>query len=88
MANLVGSICLSDIPKELITASEKNKKLYLSIYVNEKQQPDPYGNTHHIRCQAKVGDAVVYIGNLKPQEDRTKQEQTALVQQMIDDLPF
>lgn len=69
MANLYGSICLSDIPKELITTS-KNGKKYLNIEVNELRQPSQYGATHAVKMSVKKADRKegvnYYIGNLKP----------------------
>lgn len=69
MTNLYGSICLSDIPKELITTS-KNGKKYLNIEVNELRQPSQYGATHAVKMSVKKADRKegvnYYIGNLKP----------------------
>lgn len=69
MTNLYGSICLSDIPKELITTS-KNGKKYLNIEVNKLQKPSPYGATHAVKMSVKKGERKegvnYYIGNLKP----------------------
>lgn len=69
MTNLFGSICLSDIPKELIRTG-KNGKKYLSVTVAERRSPSAYGDTHYIKAYAKKGtiDARVnlYIGELKP----------------------
>jgi hypothetical protein len=45
---IVVSICLSDIPKERITTSERNGKKYASIVVDERKEPDTYGNTHSV----------------------------------------
>ncbi len=39
------SICLSDIPKENITKSDKNGKSYISLVVNSRKEPDQFGNT-------------------------------------------
>lgn len=69
MVNLYGSICLSDIPKELITTS-KNGKKYLNIEVNELRQPSQYGATHAVKMSVKKAECKdgvnYYIGNLKP----------------------
>ena len=69
MANLYGSICLSDIPKELITES-KNGKKYLNIEVTALRQPSQYGATHAVKMSVKKDDRKegvnYYIGNLKP----------------------
>ena len=48
MSNLIlGSICLSDIPKEKIKAATNGKK-YLNICIAERREPDQYDNTHTI----------------------------------------
>lgn len=69
MENLFGSICLSDIPKELIKESEKNGKKYLSVVVAARRSPSKYGYTHYIKVYAKKGEIPegvnLYIGELK-----------------------
>lgn len=69
--NYFGSICLSDIPKELITVG-KNGKKYLSVVVNQRRELGQYGHTHYIKAYAKKGtvapDVNLYIGELKPSE--------------------
>lgn len=69
MANLYGSICLTDIPKELITTAQNGKK-YLNIEVNEMKQPSQYGATHAVKASVKKADRKegvnYFIGNLKP----------------------
>jgi hypothetical protein len=69
MTNLYGSICLSDIPNELITES-KNGKKYLNIEVTALRQPSQYGATHAVKMSCKKADRKegvnYYIGNLKP----------------------
>lgn len=68
MANLFGSICLSDIPKELITTA-KNGKKYLNIEVKLMRQPSQYGYTHTVKASVKKNERKegvnYYIGNLK-----------------------
>ena len=67
--NYFGSICLSDIPKELITVG-KNGKKYLSGVVNQRREVGQYGHTHYIKAYAKKGavapEVNLYIGELKP----------------------
>lgn len=83
MTNLYGSICLSDIPKELITES-KNGKKYLNIEVTALRQPSWYGATHAVKMSVKKADRKegvnYYIGNLKPSkfgnEDATAAQAT------------
>lgn len=67
--NLYGSICLSDIPKELIVTA-KNGKKYLNIQVNARREVSQYGMTHYIKAatrkeQRREG-VNYYIGELKP----------------------
>lgn len=69
MAGYYGSICLSDIPKELITTG-KNGKKYLNIEVGERRQPSQYGATHYVKASVKAEQRQegvnYYIGELKP----------------------
>lgn len=74
--SLFGSICLTDIPKELIKTG-KNGKKYLSVVVNRRKEVGQYGHTHYIKAYAKKGtiDAPVnlYIGELKPSDYNDQQ---------------
>jgi hypothetical protein len=54
------SICLSDLPKEEIREAT-NKKKYINLVINKKQQPDQYGK-----------DLSVQVDTWKPEP---KQEQ-------------
>lgn len=45
MALVSISICLSDIPKEMIKTASNGKK-YIKIHIAEMKQPDNYNNTH------------------------------------------
>lgn len=99
MTNLYGSICLSDIPKELITTS-KNGKKYLNIEVNKLQKPSPYGATHAVKMSVKKGERKegvnYYIGNLKPSKFGNDSAETspqvapaaAVPQTVVDDAPI
>lgn len=66
---LVGSICLSDIPRECIKVVEKNGKKYLSLAVMELSEPSKFGDTHFISCAPKKDErkeGVNYIiGNFR-----------------------
>ena len=67
---LTGSICLTDIPKEKITTSEKNGKKYLNVTVWVNDEPDTYSNHASIQVsqtkEEREGKAPrTYIGNLK-----------------------
>lgn len=69
MAGYYGSICLTDIPKELITTG-KNGKKYLNIEIGERRQPSQFGATHYVKASVKQEqkrDGVnYYIGDLRP----------------------
>lgn len=99
--NLYGYICLSDIPKELVTEG-KNGKKYLSIEVNELREPSQYGTTHAVKVSVKKEQkregVNYYVGNLKPskygnnESDESKLQPTTAEQPPLpandDDLPF
>ena len=65
-----GSICLSDIPSEKITTSEKNGKKYLNVTIWVNETNDQYGNIGSISVN-KTKDEIdaktktLYIGNFK-----------------------
>ena len=102
--NFYGSICLTDIPKSLITTGRNGKK-YLNVVVNERREVGQYGQTHYIKAYARK-DAVppgtnLYIGELKPSEygsagwanngglaKQSTNEQPSLPMPSEDDLPF
>lgn len=66
---LFGTICLSDIPRELIRTSEKNGKKYLTVIVGERRTPSQYGHTHYLKAYAKRGEVAentnLFIGDFK-----------------------
>ena len=78
MAGYYGSICLSDIPRELITTA-KNGKKYLNIEIGERRQPSQFGATHYVKASVKQEqkqDGVnYYIGDLKPSKFDSGQPQ-------------
>lgn len=67
--NFYGSICLSDIPKELIVES-KNGKKYINIDIFERREVGMYGDTHNIKIACpkdkREEGKNYYIGNLRP----------------------
>ena len=91
---LYGSICLSDVPKELFKRAESGK-VYLNIKITERKKPSKYGKTHNISCeppkeQRKEG-VNYYCGDLKVYNPQPAQAITPEeVSQMppTDDLPF
>lgn len=64
------SICLSDLPKDRITKSEKNGKKYINLVVDQRKEPDNYGNTHtcyvgQSKEEREAKTPKVYCGNGK-----------------------
>ena len=95
MANLYGSICLSDIPKELITVG-KNGKKYLNVVVNERREVSQFGMTHYVKAYCKKEQqregVNYYIGELKPSDyhgnNSNEAHASAPASNSEDDLPF
>ena len=92
----LGSICLSDIPKEVIRKCESNGKLYLSFAILERKDVGKGGETHFISCSPKKElrrEGVNYIiGDIKPfvqQNDRPAVDDVANMEPtQVDDLPW
>ncbi len=90
-----GSICLSDVPRELFKKAD-NGKVYLNITVNERREVGQYGDTHFISCSPKKEErkeGVNYIcGNLKTYDPQPSTPSTddiaAAPTASDDDLPF
>jgi hypothetical protein len=66
---IIADICLSDIPAENRTQG-KNGKWYTKVVVDERKQPDQYGNTHSVymnqtKEQREAKETKVYVGNGK-----------------------
>ena len=97
ISNLMGSICLSDIPKELIRTG-KNGKKYLTITVNARQTPSNFGATHYIKAYVKPEERKAgtnyFIGELKPSKPMQQAATNGIAQSALtaapesDDLPF
>jgi len=91
MAQLLnGSICLSDIPKEKITVSEKNGKKYLNVTIWINDEVDKYNNNGSISVNQTKEErenkaAKTYIGNVK---FASKQAATPVTNDDDDGLPF
>lgn len=68
---IIVSVCLSDIPAEKRTKSDKNGKTYASIVVDERRDgEDKYGNTHMVYMsqtkEERTAKATrVFVGNGK-----------------------
>lgn len=90
-----GSICLSDIPKDKITKSEKNGKSYLNFNLWVNDEKDQYGNIGSINVSQSKEERLakvpkVYFGNIKPVERNAQPQQAAPSNEpdLADDLPF
>ena len=88
-----GSICLSDIPKDKITTSEKNGKKYLNFNLWVNDEKDQYGNIGSINVSQTKDERLakvpkVYFGNIKPVERNATPQQAAASVDPTDDLPF
>lgn len=74
--NLIGSICLTDIPKDLIKIGKDGKK-YLTIYIGQRRQVSQFGHSHFIKAYVprdKREEGVEhFIGDAKPSEYQTQQ---------------
>ena len=63
------SICVSDIPKELIKKND-NGKSYMNIVIAPRKEADKFGNTHSVYMSQSKEDREakkekIYIGNAK-----------------------
>lgn len=97
---LIGSICLSSIPKEEIKkvmCKDGQERLFLNVAVIGRKEKSAYGDTHFISCAPKKDErkeGVNYIiGDLKewnPEPQMPTTEEIASAQPVTDDdaLPF
>jgi len=97
---LLGSICLSNIPKseiKKVMCKDGKERLYLNVAVIERKEKGQYGDTHFISCAPKKeerkDDQSYIIGDLKewnPEPQTPTPEQIAAAPSMNDDdaLPF
>lgn len=94
---LYGSICLSNVPKELfkkVMCKDGVERVYLNIKVVELNQQSQYGDTHFVSCEPKKEErkeGTNYIfGNLKTYNDTGGMPSTEQVAKSkpADDLPF
>lgn len=102
MANVIlGSICLSDIPreeiKEVTLKDGVTKKMYLNVKIVERKEVSQFGHTHFISCEPRqelrkdgvnyiIGDAKLYV----PQNQAPSAEDIANAPSISEDsdLPF
>lgn len=62
------SICLTDLPKNKITTSDKNGKKYINITVDALKEKDQYGKTHscyitRTKGEREANEKKVFVGN-------------------------
>lgn len=91
---LYGSICLTDVPKELFKKAE-NGKIYLNMSVFKMKQPDNYGNEWAASCAPKQEERKegvnYYFGKFKeyiPKENPQPADINNMPPAEDDDLPF
>ena len=102
MALLIGSICLSNIPRsemKKIMCKDGKERIFLNVAVVERKEPSQFGDTHFITCAPKKEErkeGVSYIfGDLKvwnPEPQMPTAEEIAAAPPFEptsdDDLPF
>lgn len=94
---IVIDICLTDVPKELITEG-KNGKKYLKLVLNERKSEGKYGETHTLQLsQTKearqagvkptyVGSGKAYTFEQKPKENLFKTDKGGIMQNFKNDM--
>ena len=100
MAILIGSICLTDIPREQmkkVVCKDGVERIYVNVAVIERKEKSQFGHTHFISCSPKKEERVegksYIIGDLKefvPQSTSptTEDINNAPGVEPNDDLPF
>ena len=94
---IVIDICLTDVPKELITEG-KNGKKYLKLVLNERKSEGKYGETHTLQLsqtkeQREAKTPPVYVGSgkaykfeQKPKEKLFKADKGGIMQNFANDM--
>ena len=87
----IGSICVSDIPKDKLTQA-KNGKLYLNIDIWINENVDQYGNIGSVSVRQSKEEREaklkkVYFGNFKT-SDLKPSAPAAPNDDVLSDLPF
>lgn len=87
----IGSICVSDIPKDKLTQA-KNGKLYLNVDIWINNDVDQYGNIGSVSVrqtkeQREAKEKKVYFGNFKTSELKSSAP-AAPNEDILSDLPF
>lgn len=79
MSNLFGSICLSDIPREVmkkVMCKDGVERVYLNISIGAFKEPKTFNDkkyTHYVSCAPKNAERKegvnYYLGNLQTWDD-------------------
>lgn len=94
--NLYGSICLTDIPRELFRKAD-NGKVYLNLKIWERKEVGKFGHTHVASCAPRKDEqkeGVNYLcGDFKVSEPQqyappTPEQVAAMPPADEDSLPF
>ena len=68
-----GSICLSDITKDMVKVANNGKK-YLNVIIGERREVSKMGNTHYIKAYVPKDkydtNKNYFIGEVKPREQK------------------
>lgn len=87
---IVIDICLTDVPKELISEG-KNGKKYLKLVLNERKSEGKFGETHTLQLsqtkeQREAKTPPVYVGGAKNVSYKNVTSEPKV--SSTDDLPF
>ncbi len=94
--NLYGSICLTDIPRELFRKAD-NGKVYLNLKIWERKEPGKFGHTHVASCAPRKDEQKegvnYFCGDFKVSDPQqyappTPEQVSAMPPAEPDDLPF
>lgn len=94
--NLYGSICLTDIPRELFRKAD-NGKVYLNLRIYERKEIGKFGHTHVASCAPRKDEQKegvnYFCGDFKvsdPQQyaPHTPEQVAAMPPADEDSLPF
>lgn len=94
--NLYGSICLTDIPKELFRKAD-NGKVYLNLRIYERKEIGKFGHTHVASCAPRKDEQKegvnYFCGDFKVSEPQqyappTPEQVAAMPPDENNDLPF
>ena len=82
------SICLSDLPPEHITKSEKNGKKYIKLNISDHDKPDKYNHDVSVTIDTWKPDPNYKKNKEKSQPDAADSYRESLEDPDSDNLPF